>query len=892
MSTPRVLLLVTLGGTLAFAQTGAELAAQAEAAAKPNTPAARHEAIALYEKAIPLLRGDPGELDAWNRLGQFYNLEGEDKKSLTAFMAALALARESGNRKAEAFAQHGTGMAAAGLEQYTQAIQAYSEAIRLRHELGLKFEAAVSLNNRGSAKWSSGDSRGALEDWRDALKIREELNDRLGIVYSLLGVGNSLSRLGDPAGAIQNYMRAASLAEEEKQLSLRAHALNSAGLAYAMTGDLRAATSLYEQALAIWSKLGDRDGQLYVHTNMGLAEIARGHWPAAEEQLDTAMKLLKAGSEQRERAYILENQARVFRATGRLHEAVVRLEESLSIKVKLGDRYGEASSLALLGEAEMKLGQSDSAYVRLRGSLARRREIGDREGEAESLRLLAAWMRGRGDLAGARKQLEQAITVFESVRERVPAADTRISYLASRRQAYEELVDVLAELKEPQKAFETAERARGRVLAELLAEGGVAVREGIRPDLLAREEALRQELNAATEAVTTKGANSRIDDVLRRFSELDGEIRRSSPRYASLRFPGPMSLEEIRLNLLDADSQLFAYSLGTTRSYLWIVSRGAFEQHVLPSRSEIAKSVQKLLASVEAPGNLPAGETLEQRKARLTEAALALHNEADHLSRCLVPPGMKLSKGTRVLIAADGALHRLPFSVLATFAGAASITMIPSANVLEQIRSRTESEWPMTAAIIADPHGADSASPLPYSTAEAAAVAQHVPAGLRRQFTGPDATAERLASAGLEQFRILHFATHAVMDPTRPALSEIVLSSGSRLRSMDVYNLNLRADLVVLSACRSAAGADAPAEGLLSLTRGFLYAGARRVLATLWDVDDEASAKLMERFYAGFLGRGRPAPEALREAQRSLAGEVRYANPYYWAAYVLEGDWR
>jgi len=119
-----------------------------------------------------------------------------------------------------------------------------------------------------------------------------------------------------------------------------------------------------------------------------------------------------------------------------------------------------------------------------------------------------------------------------------------------------------------------------------------------------------------------------------------------------------------------------------------------------------------------------------------------------------------------------------------------------------------------------------------------------------------------------------------------------VLSSGSRLRLMDIYNLNLRADLVVLSACRSAAGADAPAEGLLSLTRGFLYAGARRVLATLWNVDDESSAILMERFYAEFLDKGRPAPEALRAAQRSLAAQARYANPYYWAAYVLQGDWR
>jgi len=146
---PGVLFLTTLGWTLAFAQTGPELAAQAEAAAKPNTHAARQEAIELYEKAMPLLHSDPRELAAWNRLGQLYTQQGENKKGLSAFRAALALARESEDRKAEAFAQHGTGMAAAGLEEYAQATEAYTEAIRLRLELGLKFEAAVSLNNRG-----------------------------------------------------------------------------------------------------------------------------------------------------------------------------------------------------------------------------------------------------------------------------------------------------------------------------------------------------------------------------------------------------------------------------------------------------------------------------------------------------------------------------------------------------------------------------------------------------------------------------------------------------------------------------------------------------------------------------------------------------------------------
>ena len=163
-------------------------------------------------------------------------------------------------------------------------------------------------------------------------------------------------------------------------------------------------------------------------------------------------------------------------------------------------------------------------------------------------------------------------------------------------------------------------------------------------------------------------------------------------------------------------------------------------------------------------------------------------------------------------------------------------------------------------------------------------------AARRELFTGGD----------LAPYSVVHVATHGVLDSERPELSALVLSQldaegrsvDGHLRLLDIYNLNLGADLVVLSACRTALGRELRGEGLSSLARGFLYAGARRVLVSLWPVDDEATAVLMESFYRGLWAEGLPAAAALRAAQAQVAGQRRWSAPYYWAGFVLQGDWR
>jgi CHAT domain-containing protein len=188
---------------------------------------------------------------------------------------------------------------------------------------------------------------------------------------------------------------------------------------------------------------------------------------------------------------------------------------------------------------------------------------------------------------------------------------------------------------------------------------------------------------------------------------------------------------------------------------------------------------------------------------------------------------------------------------------------------------------------------------LEHSGEEAQAIYQMTRGKGGRLVLGFDASRETVVGLDLSDFRIIHFATHGIMDSVHPELSGLVLSlmdeqgkpQSGFLRLYDIYNLNLAADLVVLSACQTALGKEVKGEGLLSLTRGFMYAGAARVIASLWEVEDEATAELMKLFYAKVLGEARmPPAAALREAQLEL--QRRYPESYYWAGFVLQGEWK
>jgi CHAT domain-containing protein len=307
----------------------------------------------------------------------------------------------------------------------------------------------------------------------------------------------------------------------------------------------------------------------------------------------------------------------------------------------------------------------------------------------------------------------------------------------------------------------------------------------------------------------------------------------------------------------------------------------------------------------------------------------------------ILAPASSVLGDKRLAIVADGALQRIPFAVLPAAGDLQEIAMLPSASAIAALRKQTAGRTPASKllAVFADPvfdssdprtHGAPAlvaqaqnpsttrlleqlAAPsknsndarlhiprLPFTSQEADAILKVAGDPTDLKATGFDANRAQALSGVLGQFRYLHFATHGYLDTERPELSALVLSQldpqghpvDGFLRVNDIYNSRLSADLVVLSACQTGLGKEVRGEGLMGLTRAFLYAGVPRVIVSLWSVDDRATAELMAAFYRSLLRGGKRPSEALLDAQRELRKHKEWQSPYYWAAFVQQGDWK
>jgi CHAT domain-containing protein len=623
-------------------------------------------------------------------------------------------------------------------------------------------------------------------------------------------------------------------------------------------------------------------------------------------------------------------------------------EKSLAIGRAAGDFSVQVFALMGAGVAYSALGDKTKATEYLNQALFFFGTAQFKPGEGWARYELARVERDRGNLAKALSLAGNARDIIESLRSKVISQDLRATFFAAVHDCFGLEVDVLMRMHaaDPTKniqadALAASERARARVLLETLGESQADIRQGADPALLERERELQALLNAKeTARIQMLGARqppelakkmqAEVRDLAAQYEEVNNKIRASSPRYAALKFPQPLALKQIQEQVLDADTLLLEYALGDQRSFLWVVSTEGMTSWTLPKRSVIEEAARRYHASLIDP-NKPA--SAESTKA---------------LSRMLLGEAAGVLGRKRLVIVADGALQYLPFAALLDPEGWQQplvvnheIVNLPSASTLAVLRRENANRKPApkALAILADPvftpddprvaralagnRARESSKAversvaqrsvndlglegiqlprLPGTRREASGIAALVPEADRIQALDFDATRAVLTGPDAGQYRIIHLATHGLLNTTHPELSGIVLSLVDRqgkpqngfLRLYEIYNLKLGADLVVLSACQTGLGKEIQGEGLVGLTRGFMYAGAPRVLASLWKVDDRATAELMKRLYGTMLGPNPlPPAAALRAAQIEMWKNKSFENPYYWAAFTLQGEWR
>jgi CHAT domain-containing protein/TPR repeat protein len=870
--------------------------------------------ISYFNRALSLSSTEgnlAGQAEAWTNLGLTYGDSGSVNRAEESFDRALAFARAAGDLRKEARISLAFALVHTARAEWQHALDLYQRTVTLLRQFGDRVTLAVALNGLGSLYEELGEVSQSLANFKESLALSHKMGHQGLETIVLRHIASAYAEAGHEPEALCVYRRVIRIARVSRDLRVEAYALTDVGLIYESLGNFEKARSCYDRAILLGKSLHHPRVQAYSLARLGALYLRMNKPKEARAQQDAALALMKQAGDQAGEALILYNIARLKQHQGEIDSA---LADTHQIIQAAEAQRTEVRSSDLKASYFGSIHRNYELLIDLLMEQHTRQPAG-----GHSIAALEA-----SELGHARSLGEMLTQARANLREGVPAElleKESVALVNLRKKADEEMA-----LRESRFKLTQTRRPEGDNQAEKLSQNARAL----------------------------ESVSHEITELTARLDQATTEITANMPRkYASLLRAPRVSLKQLQDMLLDSDSLALEYSLGEDRSYLWIIGPNSLTNHVLPGRAEIDREAH---AFYEALTSISKDRKDGARPQRSRTNLTTFNAARDTLSRTLLAPLEGIVSHKRLVIVPDGALEYIPFGALAEpgsnqpLVVAHELAMLPSLSVLLEMREEISNRpsAPKTLAVLADPvveeHdlrltekrtemgsrsrlrtgntrrglsafegvrdsldgavGVDDALNLvrlPFAAEEAAILTTLVPESDRLVATGFDANRQTASSEALSQFRIIHFATHGLLDFKHPRLSCLVLSRFDQkgepqdgyLRLQDVYNMKLAADLVVLSACQTALGKEIRGEGLVGLTRGFFYAGAARVVASLWNVDDNASAKLMERFYRKMLGPEKvTASAALRAAQIEMMREKRWEDPYYWAAFVLQGEWR
>ncbi|MBD2197971.1 MULTISPECIES: CHAT domain-containing tetratricopeptide repeat protein [Calothrix] len=969
----------------------------------------KQQALQFYNLALSLsqqVEDKAQEATTLSNIGSVYNDLGDKQQALKFLNLALALRKEVEDKAGEATTLDQIGTVYNDLGDKQQAFKFYNLALALRKEVGDKVGEATTLNNIGSVYHELGDKQQAFKFYNLALALRKEVGDKAGEATTLNNIGSAYNLLGDRQQALNFYNLALALRKEVGDKAGEATTLSNIGSVYHLLGDRQQALNFYNLALPLRKEVGDKAGEATTLSNIGSVYNSLGNKQQALKFYNLALPLRKEVGDKAGEATTFNNIGTVYDELGDKQQALKFYNLALSLRKEVGDKAGEATTFNNIGTVYDELGDKQQALKFYNVALSLSQQVDYKAQEATTLGNIASLERDRGNLQAARTNVEAAIKIIEDLRTKIDSKELRTSYFATQQGVYKFYIDLLMELhkKSPSQGYDAlalhySERSRARSLIELLNEANAKIIKGANPKLLAKEQNLRQQIDAKdtlrinlqnsankndpiTKTAIAK-LTTQIENLLNQYQEIQAKIRTSNPAYAKLKNPDPdkdiLKLPQIQQQL-DQDTILLQYSLGEERSFLWVVSSNSLDTYELPKQQDIEKSAINLFCLISDNRYKPPSATDKENPCANLKTQ-QINIAAQELTQLILSPVKDKLGKKRLVIVADGALQYIPFAALADLNAPQSsttpkpatetpkdndcsnrsifrpcysieqqnwnyqpllanheIVSLPSASSIAFQRQQLANRQPASKAlaILADPvYSVDDPRLKATSTksdkfqsnlelelersalersarslnrngwqrlvntaTEAKEILKLIPTESSLEALNFDANYNWATSKALNQFRILHFATHGFVNQDQPALSGIVLSLVNQqgkaisgyLRLADLFNQDYPAELIVLSACETGLGKNINGEGLVGLTRGLMYAGAARVAVSLWQVSDEGTSILMQEFYKQMLQQNKKPAEALRAAQLKLWQEGR--SPYEWAAFTLQGEWR
>lgn len=859
-----------------------------------------------YTQALALRArsGDTRGMAAdYNNLGLLAQTGGDLAEARRQFEAALAINRREGRDDVAATNLVNLAGLASLDGEFARAEALYRDALATWRAREQWADAADALQGLGQLELRRGDYPAAQAALREALTIYERTGPLQSALAARRALASALAGQGELQGAVDELRRAQGSADSGRVApQIRAGiALSRADLAVQLNA-LGDAERWYARAEFLFQQAGDPQGTGDAQEGRGTLLLEKGDFPRAQTLLDGALRSQLAGGQQRAAALTRVSLGELAAARADTSTARQQLARAATDLTRLGDPVAAAAALGERAALEAAAGLPTAAESLYRAALG---QVEGRVAPEVTWRLhagLALAERNRGATDDAARELRAAIADVERPGGSLALAERRSGFMADKWDVYTQLALTEHARGQAGGAFAASERLRAREMFELLARGRVAPADTA-VELIAREQDLRRHIAELTSSLAGPAAPTEAlrgpdvagvggatrESLLRdqtAYADLLLEIGERAPRHAALLAPPAVAWRDVAARLAP-DEALVEYLVSDSGSLAFVVTRDTLAAVDLgASRRDLTRLVSFARGTVERR-SAPVDSLWRAPLRRLNQYLIAPLEES----------GLLAGK-TRLVLVPHAELHYLPFAALLDarrrfLIERYELVETPSAAVWLALGDRRPGRAPEGVLAFAPRPDA-----LPASRQEVAAIARFAGANAR-VLTG-SAASEAAFRRDAPTSRVLHLATYGILNKPNPLFSYVELAPGGdqdgRLEVHEVFGLTLAADLVVLSACQTGLGsgalADVPAgDDWVSLSRAFLSAGAAHVVATLWPVEDRATAELMEQFYQRFTA-GADAPAALAAAQRALLVTPATAHPFYWAGFVSLGGAR
>ncbi len=812
-----------------------------------------------------------------------------------------------------------------------KALPAYQQSLKLARELNQPNGIFSNLGNIGSIHAKLADYAAALAIYQEGLKLSEAQSEPGNVATMRNNLANVYFSLGNYAAALEQLQLSFELSEKSGSQTRRGIALNTQAAVYLLQGATDLAEACLQQSLTAL-RLEDEKPLCYealagALNNMGHVQKRKELFDKAQEYYEEALRVARAHNDQTNLARATLSLGEVHRLQKHYEAALAEFEQSLALREKQGNYEGQGVVLLSLGRLAAERQQYEKALGFAERAVALARRSGTRELLWQTRALAGLAYAALAQPVQAREAYTEAVAVIEELWLHNSGGEQQQQYFFERKlMPYQGLVKLLLRERQSEAALSYAERAKARVLLDVLQSGRVNVTKAMTQVEQERERHLKEEmvsLNAqvSRETIRTHADQARLADLNQRlrqarlaYEEFQTALYTLHPKLKAQRGQASVfTLADAAALLPDERTALLEYVLTDDQVWLFVLTRAS-------------ASAQAELKVYELPlAAQPLSEQARAFRAQLAQHDLLFSAAAERLYGVLLRPAQAQLQGkTRLVIVPDGALWELPFEALKStpqryLLETCEISRAPSLAALAAMSKAREprtSEANKTLLALGNPAfapvgeqfplraGRLNLAPLPETESEVRTLARlYGPAS--KVLTGAAATEQQFkAEAG--KYRVLHLATHGVFDDASPMYSQLVLAqpgeraSGQRedglLEAWEITQLNLQAELVVLSACETARGRIGAGEGVLGLVWALFVAGSPSTIVSQWKVNSTSAAGLMLEFHRAWLGTSTAATQskagALRAAALKLLHSKQYRHPFYWASFALIGDGR